>query len=214
MDALEWDGADGWEEAQDVEWVVQGKPAGKVKQFGPLSFVQVYLAGHMVRAIVDALSWSSSEPWRSSVKRPPCGPPLPRQVPMDQALNSLAMITGWTRGQNLTKKQEPAPAGGQVAAAPRDESLPELFARLTAPLDPAAAAAAAQRTSSSSSSRAAKQQGATTKLHQTLVARGKHASLFVNKMLRAAHGKARRSGQNLVNSARRLVAHARRHARA
>lgn len=48
VDALDWAGSDAWSQAKDLEWGVQGKAAGKVKTTGPLTFVQVYKAGHMV----------------------------------------------------------------------------------------------------------------------------------------------------------------------
>lgn len=48
VDALEWDDADKWAAAEDFEWATRGTKAGKVRSVGPLSFVQVYDAGHMV----------------------------------------------------------------------------------------------------------------------------------------------------------------------
>lgn len=49
VDALQWAGAGDWAAAEDCEWQVGGSPAGRIRQAGPLSFVQVYDAGHMVR---------------------------------------------------------------------------------------------------------------------------------------------------------------------
>ncbi len=48
VDALDWYGTEGWDDETDREWQVAGQPAGKVKRWGPLAFVQVYKAGHMV----------------------------------------------------------------------------------------------------------------------------------------------------------------------
>ena len=49
VDAMEWEKADDWAKAEDRDWVVDGAKAGVVKEVGPLSFVTVYDAGHMVR---------------------------------------------------------------------------------------------------------------------------------------------------------------------
>jgi hypothetical protein len=49
VDSLDWAGSEDWDIAADVEWDVRGQPAGAVKAVGPLSFVRVYKAGHMVR---------------------------------------------------------------------------------------------------------------------------------------------------------------------
>ena len=49
VDALPWGGAAEWAAAEDCDWHVGGEPAGSVRQSGPLSFVKVYDAGHMVR---------------------------------------------------------------------------------------------------------------------------------------------------------------------
>lgn len=49
LDALPWAGAARWAAAADEAWVVRGKQAGTVRTVGPLSFVRVFEAGHMVR---------------------------------------------------------------------------------------------------------------------------------------------------------------------
>lgn len=48
VDALEWAGAPAWPSAAPVEWSAEGEVAGTVREVGPLSFVRVYKAGHMV----------------------------------------------------------------------------------------------------------------------------------------------------------------------
>ena len=49
VDALPWRGAAEWAAAEDCDWHAGGGPAGRIRQSGPLSFVKVYNAGHMVR---------------------------------------------------------------------------------------------------------------------------------------------------------------------
>lgn len=49
VDVLPWAGAARWAAAADEAWVVRGKQAGTVRAVGPLSFVRVFDAGHMVR---------------------------------------------------------------------------------------------------------------------------------------------------------------------
>ena len=49
VDALEWKGSKEWQGAENVTWVLEsGEEAGIVTQVGPLSFVSVKDAGHMV----------------------------------------------------------------------------------------------------------------------------------------------------------------------
>ena len=49
VDQLDWSGASDWNSTDDFEWAVHGSKAGLVHESGPLSFVKVYGAGHMVR---------------------------------------------------------------------------------------------------------------------------------------------------------------------
>lgn len=49
MDVLPWSGAAKWAAAKEEAWEVQGEEAGSVTAVGPLSFVKVFKAGHMVR---------------------------------------------------------------------------------------------------------------------------------------------------------------------
>ena len=48
VDVLPWHGASKWAAAEEEPWEVEGKAAGTVRALGPLSFVKVSLAGHMV----------------------------------------------------------------------------------------------------------------------------------------------------------------------
>lgn len=48
VDALPWFGKGQWAAAKEQEWVVDGESAGTAKAVGPLSFVKVDKAGHMV----------------------------------------------------------------------------------------------------------------------------------------------------------------------
>lgn len=48
VQALEWEQADAWRNTTAQEWTVGGAAAGTVREHGPLSFVRVYKAGHMV----------------------------------------------------------------------------------------------------------------------------------------------------------------------
>lgn len=44
VDQLQWEGAQGWSQAQDKAWMVQGKQAGLVTSYDTLSFVKVFEA--------------------------------------------------------------------------------------------------------------------------------------------------------------------------
>jgi hypothetical protein len=55
------------------EWKVMGKSAGLVREAGPLSFVRVYKAGHMVGAL--DVSWLCSS--GSRLQEPTCDLRLP-----------------------------------------------------------------------------------------------------------------------------------------
>jgi len=43
--ALDWEGKEDYNKASDNEWMVDGKPAGKLRSSGGLSFLQVFSAG-------------------------------------------------------------------------------------------------------------------------------------------------------------------------
>lgn len=48
VDVLPWSGSDDWADAEEQEWTVGDEVAGYVTEVGPLSFVKVLEAGHMV----------------------------------------------------------------------------------------------------------------------------------------------------------------------
>ncbi|KAL3162857.1 hypothetical protein ABBQ32_009310 [Trebouxia sp. C0010 RCD-2024] len=48
VDSLPWYGKGQWAAAEEQDWAVAGKTAGTVKSVGPLAFVKVEKAGHMV----------------------------------------------------------------------------------------------------------------------------------------------------------------------
>jgi hypothetical protein len=45
---MQWERSAEWVDAKEQEWNVEGASAGSVTEVGPLSFVTVYDAGHMV----------------------------------------------------------------------------------------------------------------------------------------------------------------------
>lgn len=53
---MQWEGAEGWKAAQDLDWEVDGKSAGTFTKSGPLSFVKVFEAGHMVCMLTQILT--------------------------------------------------------------------------------------------------------------------------------------------------------------
>lgn len=54
VDSLPWYGKGDWAGAKEQDWVVHGHTAGTAKAVGPLSFVKVDKAGHMVPMDVPA----------------------------------------------------------------------------------------------------------------------------------------------------------------
>eukprot|EP00878_Enallax_costatus_P000305 GHUV01000378.1.p1 GENE.GHUV01000378.1~~GHUV01000378.1.p1 ORF type:complete len:521 (+),score=122.91 GHUV01000378.1:129-1565(+) len=48
VDQLEWEGQEGWAQAEDKPWAVRGKQVGEVTNYDTLTFVKVFEAGHMV----------------------------------------------------------------------------------------------------------------------------------------------------------------------
>lgn len=52
--ALDWYGTEAFNEETLGEWEVEGKKAGKLRTWGPLSFASVYGAGHMVSGVALA----------------------------------------------------------------------------------------------------------------------------------------------------------------
>lgn len=48
VDQLDWEGKEGWSQAQDQAWSVKGKQVGLVTNYDTLTFVKIFEAGHMV----------------------------------------------------------------------------------------------------------------------------------------------------------------------
>ncbi|KAG2492349.1 hypothetical protein HYH03_009297 [Edaphochlamys debaryana] len=48
VDVMDWERSSEWPSVAAVEWAVEKAVAGSVRELGPLSFVKVYQAGHMV----------------------------------------------------------------------------------------------------------------------------------------------------------------------
>lgn len=48
VNALQWGQSKDWAAAKDADWMVGDEPAGRVKEVGPLSFVQVFKAGKLL----------------------------------------------------------------------------------------------------------------------------------------------------------------------
>jgi carboxypeptidase C (cathepsin A) len=44
VDQLQWEGSQGWSQAQDKAWMVKGQQAGLVTSYDTLSFVKVFQA--------------------------------------------------------------------------------------------------------------------------------------------------------------------------
>ena len=49
LNALTWSGKNDWHKAVEMDWGLDGTIAGRWKKVGPLSFVRIFGAGHMVR---------------------------------------------------------------------------------------------------------------------------------------------------------------------
>jgi len=71
VSALDWEGQADWNASPDKDWEVHGGSAGSVRQFGPLSFVKVAKAGHMVpmdqpaNALVMITAFTRNQPLTS-----------------------------------------------------------------------------------------------------------------------------------------------------
>jgi hypothetical protein len=63
VDQLQWEGLQGWSQAQDKAWMVQGQQAGLVTSYDTLSFVKVFQAvsGHGSAAGADAVYRNTDE---------------------------------------------------------------------------------------------------------------------------------------------------------
>ena len=55
VDSLPWYGKGQWAATTEQEWMVDGESAGTAKAVGPLSFVKVDAAGHMVGTLAAAV---------------------------------------------------------------------------------------------------------------------------------------------------------------
>lgn len=55
VDSLPWYGKGQWAATTEQDWMVDGESAGTAKAVGPLSFVKVDAAGHMVRTLAAAV---------------------------------------------------------------------------------------------------------------------------------------------------------------
>lgn len=49
LNALAWSRKNAWHKAKEEDWILDGDIVGRWKKVGPLSFVRVFGAGHMVR---------------------------------------------------------------------------------------------------------------------------------------------------------------------
>lgn len=67
--SLEWSGSSGFRSAQKTTWTYEGQAAGEARSFGPLTFLRVFDAGHMVpmdqpeRALDMFLRWLNNDPF-------------------------------------------------------------------------------------------------------------------------------------------------------
>lgn len=133
VDVLPWHGAAKWPGAAEESWLVDGEQAGSVRAVGPLSFVRVFGAGHMVRSggggcrlVVAARGMKRTQGWRcfsaaglNTLPRcltfllPLLAQP-PTQVPMDQGKHALDMITRFTRNMPLASTGPAAAAGASA----------------------------------------------------------------------------------------------------
>ena len=86
LEALEWTGKKGYNDAQLVDWKVDGKVAGSYKSSGPLS----------VSIFVDM---SISELTVQHLKIVGAG----HMVPYDKPVQALAMLDSWLGGQKLVE---------------------------------------------------------------------------------------------------------------
>lgn len=48
VDTLKWSQRESFDAAPEERWEIDGSVAGSVKEWGPLSFVKLFNAGHMV----------------------------------------------------------------------------------------------------------------------------------------------------------------------
>lgn len=100
VDALEWERSKEWAQAQNVSWTLEsGEDAGIVTQVGPLSFVSVKGAGHMVPMDQGK---SALEMITKFVRNEDLVPSEHRQAPtkmgyLDRILHKVLSMTGQQR---------------------------------------------------------------------------------------------------------------------
>lgn len=58
LDALAWSRKNAWHKAAEQDWTLDGEIVGRRRKVGPLSFVMVFGAGHMVRFVTHAITFS------------------------------------------------------------------------------------------------------------------------------------------------------------
>lgn len=109
VDALDWYGSSEWDDENDFEWSVAGQSAGKVKHWGPLSFVQVYKAGHMVPMDQPLNGLAMLTAWTRN--------------------HSVPQVMGTQRIRSTTTTCKEGTTD-IVANTPKAETVAELFARL------------------------------------------------------------------------------------
>ncbi|KAL9663140.1 hypothetical protein QQ045_027979 [Rhodiola kirilowii] len=68
VNAMPWSGQKGFVAANTISYVVDGKEAGLVKSFGPLTFLKVHNAGHMVPMDQPEISLQMIKGWMNASK--------------------------------------------------------------------------------------------------------------------------------------------------
>ncbi|KAJ9518744.1 hypothetical protein QJQ45_025991, partial [Haematococcus lacustris] len=137
VDALEWSQSTDWATAEDQEWSVKGFPAGQVTEVGPLSFVKVFMAGHM--------RWAWSARKAVTLIALFAHRIVEWQVPMDQPLHSLAHITAFTHSKSLASLSSSLPSTSVLrgSAAAGKSDIAAYFAALVSQSDVSGQQAAA-----------------------------------------------------------------------
>ena len=129
VESMEWEGQADWLASPEVDWKVNGAKAGSIKASGPLSFVKVSGAGHMVPMVrwqcrnEGFVVLSHVTTMLTIVTCPGRGCNGPMSVPQDQPFNGLAMITAFTRGQDLVHIDSVAAAAAKTEAEASSDSI-------------------------------------------------------------------------------------------
>ena len=108
---LQWSQQDSFNAAEEERWQLDGAIVGSIKEWGPLSFVKIFKAGHMVRQHRVPRNSAASRLLLADsaglveilchVCKSWCLCTL--QVPMDQPAAALEMITSFTHGRPLQR---------------------------------------------------------------------------------------------------------------